>query len=600
MICHDGGNGMKYRTICVTVALCLLLTVLAGCGDKSEGAPLFAKRGEAERAPLGDLLPAANAETVLAALSAAGQTHASGWDPGEPEDSQGGPQLESGAPAAGDTVATDGSCIYMLDSYGLIILSAAGTASERLSYTRVERPGNGWSERLYLAPDRAVIVCTGSDADGEDVWRDSAQVHITLLDTADKRNPRLLAETAVEGSWVDSCLIDGTLCIVTQRSFLSLPEEGDVLPCLWENDEELRLQPGDVYLCQNPSRAAVTVVASVRVEDGRVADALAFTDGTESVCVADDVLILSRTRWDETASAPYREEPYTVVDYTATARTELKRVRVENGGLTLDGGCVLEGALTDPAALELRNGILRAATQTDSRSFSAYTDEKHGWTNYEGRSHSRGDRLTLLDVDLNVTGLLTDLGGDHGVSACCFAGPLAWLRTAEDQALLYAANLSDSAAPAMTGSLPGRGETLSLRAFGAETVLGLAAPAEGEPWQLVVYDVHDPANPREADSLALSDWSPAAGLNDRGALFADPATGLIGFAAQGETGMRYLLVRWDGERLREQEAFALEYIPANVRGLLLNGLLYICGPGEVYVVDPDAMEVLATVSNAVG
>ena len=34
--------------------------------------------------------------------------------------------------------------------------------------------------------------------------------------------------------------------------------------------------------------------------------------------------------------------------------------------------------------------------------------------------------------------------------------------------------------------------------------------------------------------------------------------------------------------------------------MLLNGLLYLCGPGEVYVTDPDSLEILASVSNAVG
>ena len=36
------------------------------------------------------------------------------------------------------------------------------------------------------------------------------------------------------------------------------------------------------------------------------------------------------------------------------------------------------------------------------------------------------------------------------------------------------------------------------------------------------------------------------------------------------------------------------------RGLLLNGLLYLCSPGEVDVTDPETMKILTTVSNAVG
>ena len=588
------------KLICLLLALCLLAGLFTACGGDEKGAPLFAERGEVKRAPLGGLGPAADADAVLEALTAAGQSHSPDWDDAS-ERAVPGVRLEVARAANGDTVVTDGDYIYMLDSYGLVIFSAAGRESEILSYTRVEREGAGWSERLCVARDRVAVVSTVSDSglDADGAWHDEAQVRVTLLDTADKRKPQKLADASVEGSLVEARLVDETLCLVTQRTLLTLPAKGKLLlPELYENGKALPLQAGEVYLSQNPGKAAFTVVAAVRLSDGRIADALAFTDGVEAVCGEGPEFYMSRTFWEESASAPRKEAPYTVTDYTTMARTEIKHLRFD-GSLKLAGGCVLAGALPDPGAMSLQDGRLCLELETDERSFSAYTDETHGWTNYEQHSHSRSSQLTLLDAELQAVSALNGLGGEQGVSACRFLGSLAWMSTAGTDAL-FTADLSDPSSPAMNESLPGQGENLVLQPFGEGLVLGLAAPTEEAGWRLVMFDLSDPADPKVTDSLSLKNWIPAAELSDTAAFFTDPANCLIGFPAVGKNGIEYLLVRWTGSALKEKGAFTLEYVPAGTRGLLLNGLLYLCSPGEVYVADPETMKILATVSNAVG
>ena len=593
---------MKKRIFCLVMALCLLAGLFTACGGgkpEAAGEALFAERGSVERRSLENLVPAGNAEAVRASLSAVGQTLAPDWA-GEAEAA---PRLRLAADPGPDedTVATDGAYIYMLDSYGLIVCSAAGAASEILSYTRVDRGGSGWSERLYVEGDRAAVVSAVSELgeDGEVLYND-AETRVILLDLADRRAPRVLTETAVEGSLTEACLLDGTLCLVAQRTLAALPEQDEaLLPRLWEDGKELQLAPGDVYISPEPARTALTVAAAVRLSDGRIADALAFTDGVDAVRVAGDCLWLARTVWSETASAPRQEAPYTVVDYDTAARTELRKLRLENDQLRLEGGCVLEGALPDPSAMELLGSGLGLFTQKDSRSFSSFTDEKHGWTNYELHSLNRSAALSLLDRELQLSGALTALGGEQNAGSCRFAGGLAWI-TAGDAAAVYLTDLSDPARPTPSGSLSCPGETLLLREFGEGFVLGIAEPGEGEDWELAVYDVTNPAAPVKAAGLRLEGKAPAASLTDPGAFFTDPVNGLIGFPIAGKNGNEYLLAAWDGSKLRTNGTFRPEYVPADARTLLLDGILYVCSPGELCVTDPETMKVLATVTNAVG
>ena len=593
---------MKKRIICLVLTLCLLAG-LAACGGDDER-PLFAERGELVREPLGELRTAADAGAILENLAGAAARAGGAYADAEAESGAGAGFALSLAAGEGSLAQTDGSRIYMLDSYGLIVLSAAGTNSETLSYTRVRREGESWDERLFLGRDRAAVVYTASaeDPEGEAARQDEAAVHVVVLDTTDPRAPKQLSEIRVEGSLVEACLIDETLCLVTRRSLWELPQAEQaesLLPRLYENGETLTLAPGEVYLSPEPAKTALTVTAAVRLDDGRIADALAFTDGVEAVRRDGDRLYLTRTFWSETASEAYREEPYTVVERSQSARTEIRRL-VLQGSLQPDGGCVLDGALPDASALALAGGGLRLLTLTDSRSDAAYTDEKHGWTNYEQRGRSCGAQLALLDESLALSGALTGLGGEEPVRAARFAGDTAFLLSGREGDPIYTADLSDPAAPALNGSLPEAERPAWLLPWGEDLVLCLGDPAAEDGWRLAMLDLSDPAGVKVIDSLRLRNCAPASEPTARGLLLADEASGLIGLPVSNDGRTEYLLIRWTGQALNKKGAFAEGTVPDDARGLLIDGLLYICSPGAVLVADPASMELVATVSNAVG
>ena len=240
--------------------------------------------------------------------------------------------------------------------------------------------------------------------------------------------------------------------------------------------------------------------------------------------------------------------------------------------------------------MDVRNGQLRVAARVDERSFSVYTDEAHGWTNREE------NQLVILDGELNVVGALARLGGEAGVTDCGFLRASAWI-TAKDT--LAVVDLSDPVEPKISQSFAAAGETLLLRELGGNCVAVLSLPASGGKLRLTAYDLTDPAAPRQLDSLEL-DAAPAGDLTQPGALFADAASGLLGWPAAGKDRTEYRLVRWNGTKFENKGSLAPDYVPGDARGLLLNGCLYLCDPAQVSVTDPEGMKVLATVSNAVG
>ena len=588
------------KTICLVTLLCLLLAMLSACGGDEPAAvgPIYAERGEVKREPLGNLSPAADASGILNALAAVGQSASARWQPDYVETPKVGPRLNVNAETGGETAVTDGACIYMVDGYGLISVSAAGTASEMRAYTKIERVEEHWGDCLYLWKNQLAVVWTALKYESDGSWQGDVETKIMLFSVADPAAPKQLSEFSVDGSLVGACLLDGTLCVVTQKNLPSLPQADKaetILPQLHENGKTFTLQPGEIYLSDNPAKTALTVAAAIRLEDGHFADALAFTDGTDAVRAEGQELYLARTRWSEEASAPRTDASYTVVDYSAAAETEIKHLRLD-GYLSLVDGCVLYGGLSDPGAMDIWNGQLRIATEVEERSFSVYTDAAHGWTNCEEKSRVTDSQFTILDEKLAVRGALARLGGEGGVAACAFLCSHAWI-TAGDT--LTAADLTDPAEPKLCGSFAAAGETLLLRELGNGCVLAFSIPAAGGKTRLSVYDLSDPANPKQLDSKEL-DAAPVGDLTAPGALFADAASGLIGWPAAGKDKTEYRLVHWTGSKLADKGSVAPEFVSDDARALLLNGLVYLCSPASVSVIDPEAMKIVTTVSNAVG
>ncbi|MCR5553063.1 MAG: beta-propeller domain-containing protein [Oscillospiraceae bacterium] len=591
---------MKKRILSLVLALCLLASLCACGGEEAEPRPLYAQQGTAARGEAGALTPAADAEALRNCLAEAGQINTLGRETVSPSDDRNpGKTLRIAEPDAAAKAVADGY-VYMLDRYGFLVVRAAGAESEILSYSRVELPEGIVQSRLYVQGDRAAVLCSLSEfrVDEEGLWTETAETLVVLLDLSDPAAPKESGRTTLSGTLLEAGLFGEALCVVSEKSVWTLPETGTeaLLPWFEEDGKRTSLRPADVYLPETPMQAALTLVSVLRLEDGRVLDALALADAAEAALIEGDSLWLARSCWTETRTEPdrERERPYTCVSYEQQANTELLRLRYD-GSLRLEGACTQEGELTDAAALDLRDGVLRLGLQQRRCRFTAYTDENHGWTNYELEEESRSSRVVALAAELTGDGAMLDrVGGENGVRACRFLGPFAFLATEKPGDPVYCAELSD-AAPVMTGSLVLPGQTAALWLMGNDAVLVLSESAEGDGICLSVYDGAD--GMRRTDRVSIQCDSPA--LRDWNALLADPETGLVGLPLGGSEA-EYRLYRLKDGALKEIGSTKPEYLSEELRGFLYDGLLYLCGPAEVRVLDPETGKLLTAVSNAVG
>lgn len=510
-----------------------------------------------------------------------------------------------------DLVKTDGRYIYCLDSYGLTIVSADGADSRILSCTHVDRTGSGagtgWMDGLYVFGERVAVVYSLSDygTDENGRWYDIASTHIAILDVSDRSAPELVTDVAVDGSCLESRLVGGKLNLVTNVRLwnlgLEVEDPADLVPCLWSSGKRKPLDPEKIYLCPNPGSASFTLASVVDLESGEVCGALAFTGASDAACMDGEGMYLARTVYNDAESEPFREEPYRVVSCATRVQTEIKRVtRGADGALSFAGSALISGSLLSPSSLDVQDGCVRAATRAADRRFAAFTDENHGWTNYEIYDAPSSCAVTVLDRELNLTGRIEDLASGRSMRTCRFLGGVACLIPEENGEAVVAVDLSDPAAPALTDAPANSGSDALMQLYAPGLLFSLSLPKDEFGLQLSMYDVSSPGKIAFLNGRVVSEFFDSQALRSRRSLVLLPEQGLIAFPVDGGGKANYAVFSFDGAKLAQKGTLALEYLPDNARGLLIDGKLYICSSGATYVVDASTLELLASVTNAEG
>ena len=531
-------------------------------------------------------------------------------NPGEGEDLPGG---DSGIEALScepevpgvvrpERICTDGQYLYLLDSYGLTILSAEGENSRMLCTIQVEREPNSYLEEMFVGPDRVGIVYTcasfGQDENGN--WFDTNSTHLVVYDTSDKSAPVRLRDCGIEGSYLESRMTEGVVLLLTNRYYWSVdpaaaPES--VIPGIIQEGTSVPIPADRIWLCPNPNSTALTVAAAVSLEDGKILDSLAFTDASTSVLVEAGGVWLGRPVFRYGASAPYADGSYTVEDRRATACTELKYLSLADG-LDYVNSCRIDGRVPGRYCLGRTDAGLCLATERLELNWRVFTDEARGWSNDSWGEVRRGGLLTILDDNLQPAGMLERPAGDAAVTACRFSGSLALLLTSGETGSVIPVDLSNPAAPAAGEPLP-EVKPEELSAFLPEgSILCIGSETRGLRLRLL-----GPDGAGSLKLLAKTELEGVAGTpaqTDGSLLLAEP--GYLGFSADcvEETDYSYLLLPRSGEEFGDPVEFTLPYLPTDARGLLLDGVLYICSAGTTYAADPETGELLATLTNAEG
>lgn len=341
------------------------------------------------------------------------------------------------------------------------------------------------------------------------------------------------------------------------------------------------------------------------MQTGQTLDNCAFTDPSDTVYMTEENLYLMRTVMTETASEPYAEQQYTVVDYARRVVTEIKRLSLQDGVLTLAADAPVPGGMFDSLSIDVENGQLRVATSLYEDGYSLFTDESYGWENTLWYDSSRSNQITVLDEDLNILGACKDILPGEQLACVRFLGDIACLQTEVKGDPLFAVELSDPAALRLSCALEQTGMAAWAQPYTGKLwfLFGQSVDENGfaNGVELVMYDAVDADGIILRNRLRLDNCYSAA-ADEQHTLLVSPEQNLIGFPVTkyNTWANNFVLFSYGESGFVRLGEIRLSNFSSDTRAFLTGQSLYLVSPYLTTVVDRASWKVTAELVTAVG
>jgi len=428
-----------------------------------------------------------------------------------------------------DTVKNDGRYVYTVTGSKVVILNAypateAGVASETTFV-------NATIIGIFVRGDKLAVV--GNTAQygyyGEMSLRSasfapywgSTNTTIWVFDIADRTLPVLRNTIAVEGSYVGARMIGDFVYLVASQPIPYCAEDFE-LPRLTMGQETVTMAATQIFHSDLADYGhSFTNVAgfdiSIDGKDPRLESFLLGTTGT--IYVSSRAIFLS--------SYIYSGEEGTVVH----------RISIDEGTIVYEATGQVPGHVLNQFSMDEYNGYFRIATQTSNTGTVQVALAWRPSTSTATTASVSGPAsgVYVLDGKLNLVGRVEGLGAGEQFHSARFMGDRAYLVTFKKIDPLFVVDLSEPRNPRVLGELKITGYSDYLHPFDENYIIGIGKEADDQgsfAWyqgvKVALFDVSDPANPREAGTFVIGDrgtQSPV--LTEHKALLFDRESGML-------------------------------------------------------------------------
>ncbi len=441
-----------------------------------------------------------------------------------------------------DLLRTDGKHLYTLLNGQLTVFEVRDGTPAKVGELRL--PDAAMASRdLLLSGDR--LLALGQTYDVLPMEKPSARAPnpggasiapvprapssvLTQIDVSDRGAPRVTGSIVIDGAYVNARLVDGVARIVIEsepsafafvypsnpgnkrseeialeanRRIIDESTIEDWLPgyTVGSSRDRDRSQPLlDCARVSHPKQfsglgmlSIITVDLQQGLDPGGAVGILAHGD---RVYASKHNLYVSTTHYTDPTDDETGEGARTTVPRTPEQVTAIHKFDLSGTGAAVyrASGAVAGEILNDFAMSEYENH-LRVAT----------TERVGGRTG----SESLVTVLRETDGELTQVGQVGGLGKGEQIKAVRFIGRIGYVVTFRQTDPLYTVDLADPAAPRVRGELKVLGYSAYLHPVSETRLLGVGQdatdPGHTLGTQIALYDVADPANPRELQKLTL-------------------------------------------------------------------------------------------------
>jgi len=426
-----------------------------------------------------------------------------------------------------DIVKTDGKYIYLVTYNSLLIINAYPAENMQLiSNTTVDGRITG----LYVNGDRVVIF------QGETGWLGGPRIepgiaeadmaiepgfapyvnrfHIKVYDTTQKAYPELVRDVSLNGSYINSRMIDDFVYVIaSQQAVYWLQEEYEVvLPAIDDNGTPKVVPVTQVHYSDNDDiAAAYTMIVALNIQDEtEEAEMKVMLSG-----FATTLYVSQRNIYVVTPDFGW---------WSNEGKTVVHRISIDQGTIEIEATGTVPGQILNQYSMDEYENHFRIATTT--RTFDMERSESN-------------NNIYVLNQEMVTVGTLEDLAPGEQIFSARFMGAKGYLVTFRNIDPLFVIDLSNPQAPTVLGQLKIPGFSNYLHPFDENHIIGIgkdAIPAKDRDFawyqgvKISLFNIADPNNPIQVSTFLIGDrGTESPVLYDPHALLFDARNGLMVF-----------------------------------------------------------------------
>ena len=485
-----------------------------------------------------------------------------------------------------DRIKRSGAHIYYLDDDVLRIYSIdKENTAEIGSYTIYEESKGPYMDQweFYLSSDcKTVTVVTQYYSKNEGFSR--RYVNLISLDVSDPTNIVKKDEFNITGEYISSRMVDGSILLLTEFVFskreLDFNDETTFLPQIDEGNGPHSIPAGDIVSPNSLSSTRYTVVMKLDENTLDLKGTAAYLSYSEDVYVSKNHVFLTHVFADKKEN-----EDGTI---TRNSMTEISCLTYSGDNFEVRGSVTVRGYVKDQWSMDEYQGILRVFTTTNATTIQEqYYDNGIVSSNILQTATGQSN-ASLYCVDLSsfeiVASVIDFAPPREEIQSVRFDKELAYVCTSierSDPVFFFDLSDLDNITYKDTGTI--EGFSTSLINIGNGYLIGIG---RGDAWNSFKVEVYEETEDG-VRSVCAYELDNAEYSTEYKSYYVDRENQLLGVGVidnsyyntdkHSDEARRYIVLHFDGYELVELVNVPLFGDPANMRGVYIDGYMYMFG-----------------------
>jgi len=407
-----------------------------------------------------------------------------------------------------DIVKTDGEHIFLV-SGGDVWILLAYPPQEAEVLNKITFSNDTCPAGIFVKQDKLAVLgskYTLPSTSNYGLYYGDVRTFVNIYDVSDAKDPVLLRNFTISGSYFNSRMIGDYIYTVTSQAAYVINNDTVSIPIIYSNEGTKEVSPSEIHYSNvSDSYFSFTTIAALNMQNPaeKPNHKTVMTGGASKMYVSLQNIYITFPE--------------------SHVGTAIHRVRIDNSNINIEANGLVPGSVLNQFSMDEYNDYFRVAT-------TKWAIEK--WT-----FGTQTNNVYILNMNMHIVGKLENLASGEYLHSARFMGDRGYLVTFKKTDPLFVIDLSQPTNPSILGELKIPGYSDYLHPYDETHLIGVGKHTveadEGDfAWyqgvKISLFDVSDVTNPKQMANYTIGDrGTDSPILSDHKAFLFDKSKALL-------------------------------------------------------------------------